>query len=159
MTELTILRTFLVLNLFYHRMDLLWSPIPLLHLVWLIMTPCYMTELTIQNGLRSSSQILLQVPLSRLKFYGDCALSVTDPCLWKGVWKGLNMQHLQESSNLFRKHIFLRMLFKIFSLNLSMYNVFWTVLLSGFSSKRTLVNIHYYYYYSLHLQTVAHLWP
>jgi len=32
--------------------------------------------------LRSSSQILLQVPVSRLKSYGDFAFSVTAPTLW-----------------------------------------------------------------------------
>jgi len=31
---------------------------------------------------RSSSQILLQVPVSQLKSYGDCAFSVSAPTLW-----------------------------------------------------------------------------
>ena len=32
--------------------------------------------------LRSSSQILLQVPMSRLRSYVDCAFSVAIPTLW-----------------------------------------------------------------------------
>jgi len=32
--------------------------------------------------LGSSSQILLQVPVSRLKSYGDCAFNVAAPTLW-----------------------------------------------------------------------------
>ena len=35
--------------------------------------------------LRSFSQTLLQVPVSRLKSYGDCAFSVAAPTLWNGL--------------------------------------------------------------------------
>ena len=50
------------------------------------MAPEYMCEvLSIRKSSRnfaSSSQILLQVPLSRLKSYGDCAFSVAAPAFW-----------------------------------------------------------------------------
>jgi len=49
------------------------------------MAPEYLCELvSIRNSsqkLRSSSQILLLVPVSRLKSYGDCAFSVAAPTL------------------------------------------------------------------------------
>jgi len=47
------------------------------------MAPEYLCELVsvrnLSRKLRSSSQILLQVPASQLKSYGDCAFSVTVP--------------------------------------------------------------------------------
>ena len=50
------------------------------------MAPEYLCELVSirksSRKLRSSSQILLQVPLSRLKSYGDCAYGVAAPTLW-----------------------------------------------------------------------------
>ncbi|KAK2170581.1 hypothetical protein LSH36_2g17002, partial [Paralvinella palmiformis] len=50
------------------------------------MAPEYLCELVSirksSRKLRSSSQILLQVPVSRLKSYGDCAFSVAAPNLW-----------------------------------------------------------------------------
>ena len=50
------------------------------------MTPEYLYELvSIRKSfrkLRSSSQILLQVPVSWLKSYGDCTFSVAPPTLW-----------------------------------------------------------------------------
>jgi len=50
------------------------------------MAPEYRCELvSIINSsrkLRSSTQILLQMPVSRLKSYGDRVLSVADPTLW-----------------------------------------------------------------------------
>ena len=50
------------------------------------MAPEYLHELvSIRKSswkVRSSSQILLQVPVSRLKSYGDCAFSVAAPTLW-----------------------------------------------------------------------------
>ena len=50
------------------------------------MAPEYLCELiSIRKSsrkLRSSSQILLQVPVSRLKSYGDYAFSVSAPDLW-----------------------------------------------------------------------------
>ena len=50
------------------------------------MAPEYLCELvSIRKSswkLRSSSQILLQVPVSQLKSYGDCAFSVAAPTLW-----------------------------------------------------------------------------
>ena len=49
------------------------------------MAPEYLCELvSIRKSspeLRSSSQLLLQLPLSRLKSYGDSAISVTSPTL------------------------------------------------------------------------------
>ena len=50
------------------------------------MAPEYLCELmSIRKAspkLRSFSQILLQVPVSRLKSCGDCAFSVAAPTLW-----------------------------------------------------------------------------
>ena len=50
------------------------------------MAPEYLCELvSIRKSfqkLRSSSQIILQVPVSWLKSYGDCAFSVAAPTLW-----------------------------------------------------------------------------
>jgi len=50
------------------------------------MAPEYLSELvSIRKSfrkLRSSSQILLQVPVSRLKSYGNCVFSVAAPTLW-----------------------------------------------------------------------------
>ena len=50
------------------------------------MAPEYLCELvSIRKSprkLRSSSRILLQVPMSQLKSYGDCAFSVAAPTLW-----------------------------------------------------------------------------
>jgi len=49
------------------------------------MAPEYLCELVSirksSRKLMSSSQILLQVPVSRLKSYGDCAFSVAAPTL------------------------------------------------------------------------------
>jgi len=50
------------------------------------MAPEYLSELvSISKSfpkLRSSSQILLQVLVSRLKSYGDCEFSIEAPTLW-----------------------------------------------------------------------------
>jgi len=50
------------------------------------MAPEYLCELVsirkLSRKLRLSSQILLQVPVSRLKSYDDCAFSVAAPTLW-----------------------------------------------------------------------------
>ena len=50
------------------------------------MAPEYLCELVSTRKsspkLRSSSQILLQVPVSWLKSYGDCAFGVAAPTLW-----------------------------------------------------------------------------
>ena len=50
------------------------------------MAPEYLCELASirksSRKLRSSSQILLQVPVSRLRSYGDCVFSVRAPNLW-----------------------------------------------------------------------------
>ena len=49
----------------------------------------YMCELVSlrrpSRTLRSCSQLLLDVPLSRLKSYGDCAFCVAGPRLWNGL--------------------------------------------------------------------------
>ena len=49
------------------------------------MAPEYLCELVSirksSGKLRSSSQILLQMPMSRFKSYGDCAFSVAAPTL------------------------------------------------------------------------------
>ena len=53
------------------------------------MAPEYLCEqMSIRKSsrkLRSSSQIVLQVPVSRLNLYGDCAFSVAAHTLWNGL--------------------------------------------------------------------------
>ena len=47
------------------------------------MTPEYLVSIRKSSRkLKSSSQILLQVPVSRLKSYGDCTIGVAAPTLW-----------------------------------------------------------------------------
>jgi len=57
------------------------------------MAPEYLCELVSigksSRKLRSSSQILFQVPVSRLKSYGDCAFSVAVPTLWNMLPAGI----------------------------------------------------------------------
>ena len=63
-----------------------WLPVKRVHFKIFITTyKCLYGDLLFINKsfqlLMSFSQILLQVPASRLKFYGDCALSVAGPSL------------------------------------------------------------------------------
>jgi len=68
------------------------------------MAPEYLCELVSirkpSPKLRWSSQILLQVPVSRLKSYGDCAFSIAPPTLWNklpaNIRKILEMRRLLE---------------------------------------------------------------
>jgi len=48
--------------------------------------------------LRSSSQILLQVPVSRLKLCGDCAFSVSTPTLWNRLSANIKKASSLENS-------------------------------------------------------------
>ena len=45
-------------------------------------TQCVMADKKTGWLLRSSSQVLLQVPVSSHKCYGDCVFSVAGPCFW-----------------------------------------------------------------------------
>ena len=70
------------------------------------MAPEYMCELVSirksSRKLRSSSQILLQVPVSQLKSYGDCMFSVAASPLCGISWRQmLEMCHLLKILNLF----------------------------------------------------------
>ena len=69
------------------------------------MVPEYLCELVFirksSQKLRSSIRILLQVPVSQFRSYGDCAFSVAAPTLWNrlpadirnasSLWKNLNL--------------------------------------------------------------------
>ena len=57
--------------------------------------------------LRSSSQILLQVPVSRLKSYGDCAFSIAAPTLWNRLPTNIrNASSLGTFKSLLKTHLF-----------------------------------------------------
>jgi len=75
------------------------------------MVPEYLSELvSIRKSfrkLRSSSQILLQVPVSRLKSYGDCVFSVTAPTLWNRLLANIrNVSSLENFKSLLKTHLF-----------------------------------------------------
>jgi len=75
------------------------------------MAPEYMCELVSNRKssqkLRSSSQILLQVPVSRLKSYGDCAFSVATPTLWNKLPTNIrNVSSLGNLKSLLKTHLF-----------------------------------------------------
>ena len=57
--------------------------------------------------LRSSSHILLQVPVSRLKSYGDCAFSVAAPTLWNRLPADVrNASSLENLKSILKTHLF-----------------------------------------------------
>ena len=57
--------------------------------------------------LRPSSQILLPVPVSRLKSYGDCAFSVAAPTLWNRLPANIrNASSLGNFKSLLKTHLF-----------------------------------------------------
>ena len=57
--------------------------------------------------LRSSSQILLQVLVSRLKSYGDCAFSVAAPTSWNKLTANIrNGSSLENFKSLLKTHLF-----------------------------------------------------
>ena len=113
-------------------------------------------------NLRSSSQILLQVLVSRLKSYGDCAFSVAAPTLWNKLLANIrNASSLGNFKSLL-KHIYLRSFSQINNYYLLNHYRFFTDILFGVllyyilfvqrlwmapASKGALLNIHYYYYY------------
>ena len=75
------------------------------------MAPEYLCELvSIRNSsqkLSSSSQILLQVPVSQLKSYGDCAFSVAAPTLWNRLPANIrNASTLGNFKSLLKTHLF-----------------------------------------------------
>ena len=75
------------------------------------MAPEYLCELVSirksSRKLRSSSQILLQVPVSRLKSYGDCAFSVAAPNLWNKLPANIrNSSSLGNFKSLLKTHLF-----------------------------------------------------
>jgi len=75
------------------------------------MAPEYLCELvSIRKSfrkLRSSSQILLQVLVSRLRSYGDCAFSVAAPTFWNrlpvNIKNGSSLEHFK---SLLKTHLF-----------------------------------------------------
>ena len=75
------------------------------------MAPEYLSELvSIRKSyrkLRSSSQILLRVPVSRLKSYGDCAFSVAAPTLWNRLPADIrNASSLENFKSVLKTHLF-----------------------------------------------------
>ena len=57
--------------------------------------------------LRSPSQMLLQVPVSRLKSYGDCAFSVAAPTLWNRLSVDIrNASSLENVKSVLKTHLF-----------------------------------------------------
>ena len=75
------------------------------------MAPEYLYELVSirksSRKLRSSSQIRLQVPMSRLKSYGDCAFGVAAPTLWNKLPANIrNASSLGNFKSLLKTHLF-----------------------------------------------------
>ena len=99
---------------------LLWLPVnQRIHFKILITTykcicgeaPKYLCDLLLikKSGrfLRSSSQILLQVPVSRRRCYGDCAFSVAGPCLWNRLPESIKCaKSLEIFKSLLKTHLF-----------------------------------------------------
>ena len=55
----------------------------------------------------SFSHILLQVPVSRLKSYGDCAFSVAAPTLWNRLPADIrNASSLENLKSVLKTHLF-----------------------------------------------------
>ena len=75
------------------------------------MAPEYLCELLpikkSSRKLGSSSQILLQVPVSRLKSYGDCPFSVAAPNLRNRLLAAIrNASFLENLKSVLKTHIF-----------------------------------------------------
>ena len=75
------------------------------------MAPEYLCELVSirksSRKLMSSSQILLQVPVSWLKSYGDCAFSVAAPTLWNKLQANIrNALSLENFLSVLKTHLF-----------------------------------------------------
>ena len=75
------------------------------------MAPEYLCELvSIRKSslkLRSSSQILLQVPVSQLKSYGDCVFSVATPTLWNKLPANIrNASSLENVKSILKTNLF-----------------------------------------------------
>ena len=72
------------------------------------MAPEYLCELASirksSRKLRSSSQILLQVQVSRLMSYGDCAFSVAVPTLWNRL--PANIRNASSRKSILETHLF-----------------------------------------------------
>ena len=78
------------------------------------MAPEYLCELmSIRKSprkLRSSSQMLLLMPVSRLMAHGSCAFSVAAPTLWNKLPANIRNVSALESFYLFLKHTYSRSL-------------------------------------------------
>ena len=75
------------------------------------MAPEYMCEqVSIRKPsrkLKSSSQILLQVPVSRVKLSGDCAFGVVAYTLWNKLPANItNASSLENFKSLLKTHLF-----------------------------------------------------
>jgi len=75
------------------------------------MAPEYLCELVSirrsSRKLRSSSQVLLQVPVSRLKSYGDYAFSVAALTLWNKLPADIrNAPSLENFKSILKTHLF-----------------------------------------------------
>ena len=68
----------------------------------------YLCELvSIRKSSRKLSQILLQVLVSWLKSYGDCAFSVAAPTLWNKLPPDIrNVSSLENFKSLLKTHLF-----------------------------------------------------
>jgi len=121
------------------------------------MAPEYLCELvSIRKSSRKLSQILLQVPVSRLKSYGDCAFSVAAAILWNKLPANIRNASSLENFNPFQKHTCSRSLSQIIFYSvftdilfgvLLDYKLFVQRLWMAPPSKDALLNIHYYYFY------------
>ena len=98
------------------------------------MVPEYLCEVvSIKRSprkLRSSSQILLQVPVSRLKSYGNCACIVAAATLWNRLpadmrnFKSLLKTHLFKVAFPDKKRIISYISYRVFQTNyLGYYNI------------------------------------
>ena len=71
--------------------------------------PEYLCELVSlrrpSRALRSCSQLLLDVPVSRLKSLGDCAFCVAGPTLWDGLPEQIRKLSPLENLNPILRHI------------------------------------------------------
>jgi len=124
------------------------------------MAPEYLCELVSirMSSLGSSSQILLQVPVSRLKSSGDCAFSVATTTLWNRLPANIrNASSLGNFKSLLKTHLCSRSLSQInnyYLLNLLQYfyrHIIWGIIVQRIgivpADKGALLNIHYFYYY------------
>ena len=79
-----------------------------IHFKILLLTYTTINDVTqTSRKLRSSSQILLKMPVSRLKSYGDCAFSGAAPTLWNKLpANNRNASSLGNFKSLLKTHLF-----------------------------------------------------